>query len=274
SCRAYILEEYGQRYLPEQPQVYSSKEGAQEAHEAIRPSNVSVMPNHLSGMERDAERLYALIWQQFVACQMTPAEYTSTTVVVNAGDYELRTRGRVVRFDGFTKVLPQLAKKDEDVVLPDMKVGQVLPLIKLNPAQHFTKPPARYSEASLVKELEKRGIGRPSTYAAIISTIQDRGYVTVHNRRFYAEKMGDIVTERLDESFANLMDYSFTATMEEHLDDVAQGEREWKNLLDEFYGDFKKKLEAAGSSEEGKGMRANQPTPTDIPCVECGRPMM
>src|SRR5690606_32015233 len=158
SCRAYILEEYGQRYLPEQPQVYSSKEGAQEAHEAIRPSNVSVMPNHLSGMERDAERLYALIWQQFVACQMTPAEYTSTTVVVNAGDYELRTRGRVVRFDGFTKVLPQLAKKDEDVVLPDMKVGQVLPLIKLNPAQHFTKPPARYSEASLVKELEKRGI--------------------------------------------------------------------------------------------------------------------
>ena len=154
SCRAYILDQYGKRYLPDNPVAYSSKEGAQEAHEAIRPSSVSVLPNHLSGMERDAERLYSLIWQQFVACQMSPAEYTSTTVVVNAADYELRTRGRVIRFDGFTKVLPQLAKKDEDVVLPDMKVGQVLPLIKLNPAQHFTKPPARYSEASLVKELE------------------------------------------------------------------------------------------------------------------------
>ncbi|MGB3610591.1 MAG: type I DNA topoisomerase [Cellvibrio sp.] len=271
SCRAYILEEYGQRYLPEQPQVYSSKEGAQEAHEAIRPSNVSVMPNHLSGMERDAERLYALIWQQFVACQMTPAEYTSTTVVVNAGDYELRTRGRVVRFDGFTKVLPQLAKKDEDVVLPDMKVGQVLPLIKLNPAQHFTKPPARYSEASLVKELEKRGIGRPSTYASIISTIQDRGYVRLENRRFYAEKMGDIVTERLVESFHDLMDYGFTASMEESLDVVAQGGKDWRRLLDEFYAGFSDKLRQAQSKE--KGMRANDPTDTDVKCSQCGRHM-
>src|SRR5690606_16700991 len=133
ACREHILSQFGKDYLPQQPQTYSSKEGAQEAHEAIRPSSVDLLPNQLSGMERDAERLYTLIWQQFVACQMTPAEYTSTTVVVNAGDYELRTRGRVVRFDGFTKVLPQLAKKDEDVVLPDMKVGQVLPLIKLNP---------------------------------------------------------------------------------------------------------------------------------------------
>src|SRR5690606_23506973 len=139
SWRAYILREYGQRSLPEPPQVYPCKEGAHAAHEATRHTSGSVTPNHVRGMEGDAERLYALIWQQFVACQMTPAEYTSTTVVVNAGDYELRTRGRVVRFDGFTKVLPQLAKKDEDVVLPDMKVGQVLPLIKLNPAQHFTK---------------------------------------------------------------------------------------------------------------------------------------
>ena len=135
----------------------------------------------------------------------------------------------------------------------------------------FTKPPARYSEASLVKEMEKRGIGRPSTYAAIISTIQDRGYVALHNRRFYSEKMGDIVTERLSESFSNLMDYGFTAGMEENLDDVAQGERDWKNVLDEFYGDFKKKLEVAESPESG--MRANQPVMTDIPCLTCGRPM-
>ena len=271
SCRAYILDQYGQRYLPENPQVYSSKEGAQEAHEAIRPSSVSVMPNHLSGMERDAERLYSLIWQQFVACQMSAAEYTSTTVIVNAGDYELRTRGRVIRFDGFTKVLPQLAKKDEDVVLPDMKVGQVLPLVKLNPAQHFTKPPARYSEASLVKELEKRGIGRPSTYASIISTIQDRGYVRLENRRFYAEKMGDIVTERLVESFDDLMDYSFTANMEEALDVVAQGGKDWRNLLDEFYAGFTRKLRLAQSKE--KGMRANDPTDTDVECGMCGRHM-
>lgn len=271
ACRDYIVENYGKRYLPESPVTYSSKEGAQEAHEAIRPSNVSVLPNNLTAMERDAERLYNLIWQQFVACQMSPAEYTSTSVVVKAGEFELRTRGRVVRFDGFTKVLPQIAKKDEDVVLPDMKVGQVLPLIKVNPNQHFTKPTARYTEASLVKELEKRAIGRPSTYAAIISTIQERGYARIENRRFYAEKMGDIVTERLVESFDDLMDYSFTANMEESLDVVAQGGKNWRNLLDEFYAGFSKKLKSASSLV--KGMRANDPTETDIPCALCGRHM-
>ncbi len=271
ACRIYIVESYGKRYLPESPVLYSSKEGAQEAHEAIRPSDVSVLPNQLAAMERDAERLYTLIWQQFVACQMSPAEYTSTSVVVNAGDFELRTRGRVVRFDGFTKVLPQVVKKDEDVVLPDMKVGQVLPLIKINPNQHFTKPTARYSEASLVKELEKRAIGRPSTYAAIISTIQDRGYARIENRRFYAEKMGDIVTERLVESFDDLMDYSFTANMEESLDDVAQGGKKWRKVLDEFYAGFSKKLKLASGAV--KGMRANDPTETDIPCTLCGRHM-
>jgi DNA topoisomerase-1 len=271
ACREYILDSYGKKYLPDAPVLYSSKDGAQEAHEAIRPSSVSVQPNQLSAMERDAERLYTLIWQQFVACQMSPAEYTSTSVVVNAGDFELRTRGRVVRFDGFTKVLPQTAKKDEDVVLPDMKVGQVLPLVKLNPNQHFTKPTARYTEASLVKELEKRAIGRPSTYAAIISTIQDRGYVRVENRRFYAEKMGDIVTERLVESFDDLMDYSFTANMEGDLDAVAQGDKKWRNVLDDFYAGFTKKLKLASSAT--KGMRANDPTDTDIPCSLCGRHM-
>ncbi len=271
NCRDYIQDEYGKRYLPEAPAVYSSKEGAQEAHEAIRPSSVTVKPNQLSGMERDAERLYTLIWQQFVACQMSPAEFTSTSIVVKAADFELRTRGRVIRFDGFLKVLPPVAKKDEDVVLPDIKVGQTLPLIKLEPSQHFTKPPARFTEASLVKELEKRAIGRPSTYASIISTIQDRGYVRLENRRFYAEKMGDIVTERLVESFDDLMDYGFTASMEDSLDDVAQGEKNWQQLLDEFYAEFTRKLEQAQSSE--KGMRANAPTDTDIKCDQCGRPM-
>ncbi|MCU1716577.1 type I DNA topoisomerase [Pseudomonas sp. 5P_3.1_Bac2] len=269
--RGFIDSEFGDKYLPDKPNVYSSKEGAQEAHEAIRPSDVNLKPTQLSGMERDAERLYELIWRQFVACQMLPAQYLSTTVTVAAAQFELRAKGRILKFDGYTRVLPQLSKPGDDDVLPEMAQNEALKLIKLDPSQHFTKPPARYSEASLVKEMEKRGIGRPSTYAAIIGTIQDRGYVALHNRRFYSEKMGDIVTERLGESFANLMDYGFTAGMEERLDDVAHGGREWKNLLDEFYGDFKKKLELAESSDSG--MRANQPTLTNIPCRVCGRPM-
>jgi len=269
--RGFIESEFGKKYLPANPIAYSSKEGAQEAHEAIRPSDVNLKPTQLSGMERDAERLYELIWRQFVACQMPPAEYLSTTVTVTAAQFELRAKGRILKFDGYTRVMPQLSKPGDDDVLPEMTQGEALKLVKLDPSQHFTKPPARYSEASLVKEMEKRGIGRPSTYAAIIGTIQDRGYVALHNRRFYSEKMGDIVTERLSESFSNLMDYGFTAGMEEHLDDVAQGEREWKHVLDEFYGDFKKKLEVAEAGEGG--MRANQPTLTDIACRDCGRPM-
>lgn len=271
NCRDYILEEYGERYLPKSPNRYSSKEGAQEAHEAIRPSNVTVLPTHLKGMERDAERLYALIWQQFVACQMTPAEFTSTAIVVTAGDFELRARGRVIRFDGFMRVQPPAGKKDDDLVLPDLKVGDKLDLSKLDPKQHFTKPTARYTEASLVKELEKRGIGRPSTYASIISTIQDRGYVCVENRRFYAEKMGDIVTDRLTENFADLLDYNFTANMEESLDDVADGQLNWQELLDRFYHDFIEKLTKAQSAETG--MRGNTPTETNIECTTCDRPM-
>ncbi|MCX2779799.1 type I DNA topoisomerase [Microbulbifer thermotolerans] len=271
SVREFIGEQYGDRYLPERPNVYSSKEGAQEAHEAIRPSDVRVQPNMLPGMERDAERLYNLIWQQFVACQMTPAQFTSTSIVVSAGDFELRARGRVIRFDGFMKVAPPAGKKDEDLVLPDVKVGEKLALKKLDPKQHFTKPPARYSEAALVKELEKRGIGRPSTYASIISTIQERGYVRLENRRFYAEKMGDIVTDRLNESFQNLMDYGFTANLEESLDAVAEGEKGWKELLDDFYQDFSARLEKAQAAEGG--MRRNTPTDTDIECSKCGRHM-
>ena len=270
--RGFIESEYGKKYLPAKPIVYSSKEGAQEAHEAIRPSDVNLKPTQLTGMERDAERLYELIWRQFVACQMPPAEYLSTSVSVAAGTFELRAKGRILKFDGYTRAQPQQSKPGEDDVLPDMQQGEALKLLKLDPTQHFTKPPARFSEASLVKELEKRGIGRPSTYAAIISTIQERGYVTTQNRRFYAEKMGDIVTERLCESFSDLMDYGFTAGMEEHLDDVAQGQRDWKNVLDDFYSGFKKKLEVAELPDTG--MRANQPTPTDIACRECGRPMM
>ncbi|MAY70870.1 type I DNA topoisomerase [Halomonas litopenaei] len=270
SVRDYIGQEFGDRYLPEAPNRYSSKEGAQEAHEAIRPSEVSRRSTDLAGMERDAERLYELIWRQFVACQMTPAEYLSSTLSVVVDGYELKAKGRVLKFDGYTRVMTPMGRKEEDQALPDLGEGTPMHLDALDPKQHFTKPPARYTEASLVKELEKRGIGRPSTYAAIISTIQDRGYVKLENRRFYAEKLGDIVTERLKESFPDLMDYSFTARMEDSLDEIAEGERNWRELLDVFYQEFRGELAKAESDE---GMRPNQPVPTDIDCPTCGRKM-
>ncbi len=190
-CRDYVAQNYGDNYLPENPNVYSTKGNAQEAHEAIRPSDVKVLSGHVEGVDADAKKLYELIWRQFVACQMVPAQYDLTTVRVAAGEFELKAKGRVLRFDGWTRVQPAVRKKnEEEQALPALKVGDELTLVELDPQQHFTKPPARYGEASLVKELEKRGIGRPSTYAAIISTIQDRGYVRVENRRFFAEKMG------------------------------------------------------------------------------------
>ncbi|MFV5644735.1 type I DNA topoisomerase, partial [Acinetobacter baumannii] len=191
--RAHIESQYGEKYLPAKPNRYGNKAGAQEAHEAIRPSNVALTGDQLAGVERDAQRLYDLIWRQFVACQMTPAEYLSSTLTVEAGNVELKAKGRTLVFDGFTKVRGA-NKSDDDIILPAIKVGEILKLEKLDPSQHFTKPPARFTEASLVKELEKRGIGRPSTYAAIISTIQERGYVKLENRRLFAEKMGEIVT--------------------------------------------------------------------------------
>jgi DNA topoisomerase-1 len=271
ACRDYLSANFAAAYLPEQANVYSAKEGAQEAHEAIRPSDVNVKQSALQGMERDAERLYELIWRQFVACQMMPARYLSSTVTVRSGDFEMTARGRIIQFDGFTRVQPVAGKRAEDVVLPDLKEGDSLTLIKLEPSQHFTKPLPRYGEASLVRELEKRGIGRPSTYASIISTIQERGYVRLENKRFYAEKMGDIVTERLQESFPNLLDYGFTAEMEEHLDEIAEGNLAWKQLLDQFYADFSARLQQA--EQEEKGMRRNEPTMTDIPCEQCSRPM-
>ncbi|MEZ5491868.1 MAG: type I DNA topoisomerase [Gammaproteobacteria bacterium] len=266
--RDYILKAFGDRYLPAQPLRYSSKEGAQEAHEAIRPTDANVRAEQLNNMEHDAVRLYNLIWQFFLACQMPRAEYLSSTLTIGAGDFELRAKGRIMKFDGYLRVMPG---KEDDVVLPALEVDDQLQLNKLDPIQNFTRPPPRFTEASLVKELEKRDIGRPSTYAAIISTIQDRGYVKLENKRFHALKMGDIVSERLLESFSELMSYDFTARMEDALDDVANGKRSWKDLLDEFYKGFLKQLEKAES--ENDGMRTNNPTDTDIPCPKCGRNM-
>ena len=274
ACRGFIDDNFGSAYLPASPNRYGSKEGAQEAHEAIRPSNVNTQAASLKDMERDAQRLYELIWRQFVACQMTPAKYDATTVKVAAGDFELVAKGRVLKFDGWTKVQPQKSKKgDEDKLLPDVKPGDTLNLQQLDPKQHFTKPVARFNEASLVKELEKRGIGRPSTYASIISTIQDRGYVRLENKRFYAEKMGEIVNDRLMENFDDLIGYDFTANMEQQLDEIAEGHKDWKKVLDLFYSDFYQKLLRAERDPEEGGMRPNQAVPVAIDCGKCSRPM-
>ena len=268
--RGHIESEFGAKYLPAKPNKYGNKAGAQEAHEAISPSNVALKGDSLVGVDRDAQRLYDLIWRQFVACQMTSAEYLSSTILVDANGVELKAKGRTLVFDGFTRVRGA-NKADDDILLPAVKVGEMLKLQQLDPSQHFTKPPARFTEASLVKELEKKGIGRPSTYAAIISTIQDRGYVKLDNRRLFAEKMGEIVTDRLDENFSNLMNYAFTADLEGQLDKVAMGEHNWKELLDNFYGDFKQRLSSAQSEN---GMRRNLPVEVEtVHCPECERPM-
>jgi DNA topoisomerase-1 len=273
ACRSFILDQYGKQYLPKNPVFYASREGAQEAHEAIRPTDVYKQSSEIS-VERDQQQIYDLIRNYFLACQMTYAEYLSSLLTVTSGRFELRAKGRILQFDGHTRVLPPAGKQD-NLELPNLKVGQVLSLLKLDSYQNFTRPPARYTEASLVKELEKRGIGRPSTYASIISTIQDRGYATIKNRRFFAEKMGEIVTDRLTENFSNLMDYGFTAGMEETLDEIADGGKDWKTVLTLFYSDLKKKLDTAAGDGEGKyaigGMRANLPTDTDIECQICGR---
>ncbi|MBS9422963.1 type I DNA topoisomerase [Photorhabdus caribbeanensis] len=271
--RGYISDNFGDKYLPKAANTYSSKENSQEAHEAIRPSSVDIMAEQLKDMDADAQKLYQLIWRQFVACQMTPAKYDSTTLTVQAGDFELRAKGRTLRFDGWTKVMPVLRKGDEDHTLPVVEIGTELDLQQLIPSQHFTKPPARYSEASLVKELEKRSIGRPSTYASIISTIQERGYVRVESRRFYSEKMGEIVTDRLEENFNELMSYDFTARMEDQLDQVASNKAEWKGVLDEFFTDFSEQLDVANKEPEEGGMRPNPMVITSIECPTCQRSM-
>jgi DNA topoisomerase I len=272
--RDYINENYGEKYLPESPNVYRSKKNSQEAHEAIRPSDVNIQATALSDVDVDAVKLYQLIWRQFVACQMTSAEYNAITITVKAGDFTLKAKGRTLRFDGWTKVQSQLNKNNEDKLLPAVSVKDVLALLNLNPDQHFTKPPARYNEASLVKELEKREIGRPSTYATIISTIQDRGYVRLDNRRFYAEKIGEIVTDRLSENFNDLMSYDFTARMEHALDEIANKKQEWREVLDQFFEDFSQHLAIAEQDPDKGGMQLNPLVLTpEIKCPNCGREM-
>ena len=267
SAREIIAANYGDKYLPEKPNYYQSKESAQEAHEAIRPSHPE-MKTVPSTVDRDGQRLYQLIYDRYLACQMSNQTYESRAIVVQAGDYLLRATGRTEIFDGFRRVL---GNKSEDVMLPDVKEGDILKLEDLVPSQHFTQPPARFSEATLVKELEKDGIGRPSTYAAIIATIQERGYVKIERNRFFATKMGEIVTDRLRYSFANLMDLHFTASMEESLDEIAAGKRDWIANLDEFYKDFSEHLSKASLPADQGGMPNNKVIEIDMMCPQCGK---
>lgn len=273
NARSYVQSQYGEQYTPQSANKYQTKaRAAQEAHEAIRPTNVRLIPRELPSKDNDQRKLYELIWRRFVACQMKPAEYLSVTARVQADAFELVIRGRVVVFDGFTRVYPSTSKSDESQELPEFQVGEKLMRHSLEKKQRFTKPPARYSEASLVRELEKRGIGRPSTYVPIITTIQERGYVSLREKRFYAERIGEIVTDRLMENFRNLMEYEFTADMEKELDRISLGEKQWRDVLNGYYDDFAQRFVRAADFETG--MRKNVPIESDIACPECQRKLM
>ena len=222
-------------------------------------------------LSEEESRLYSLIWERFIASQLPDAEYLSTSAKVYVGEKIFVARGRELVFDGFTRVL-KTSSKEEDI-LPSLQEGQLISMDRVELEQKFTKPPARYSEAALVRELEKKGIGRPSTYANIISTIQDRGYVQIENKRFFVKKIGHIVAERLIESFHDIMDYDFTANLENSLDEVANGEADWRHVLDNFYKSFQNDLISA--SDEDSGMRpGNIPTTTDIICPLCEKTNM
>jgi DNA topoisomerase I len=284
SVRKWIGEKLGKQYLPDSPNTFKSKKDAQDAHEAIRPSNPELHPDDVRKSLSDEQyKLYKLIWQRFVASQMMPAVYDQTTVdIVAKADrsYEFRVTGSVLKFDGFLKVYEESKeKKDEDDEalankLPALNSGDKLTLKDLKPEQHFTEPPPRYNEASLVKELEERGIGRPSTYASIINTIQDREYVQKmggRNGRFVPTEIGTVVNGLLVTNFPYIFDTKYTARLEEELDDIEDGKEKWTDLLGGFYGYFEKELKVAGKKmEDIKRMEK----PTDQVCDLCGSPLV
>ena len=266
-ARIYIETNLGDKYLTNAPRIYSSNENAQEAHEAIRPTNASIKSESLISSSDDEKRLYELIWQQFIGSQLPDAEFLATNAKINIDKYIFSATGREVTFDGFTKVVKVKSDDKASKILPPLAVNQKLILQNIDNKQKYTKPPARFSEAALVKELERKGIGRPSTYANIISTIQDRGYVDIQNRRFFVKKIGMIVTDRLVSSFDDIMDYSFTANFEDQLDRIANGELNWKEVLNSYYSAFQDDLSLA--MDEENGMAPNLPTMTNINCPEC-----
>ena len=268
-ARSFISENIGEKYLTNAPRIYSSTENAQEAHEAVRPTNAYLKPQDLMQLSDEESKLYKLIWQRFIASQLPDAEYLSTSAKILVNKKIFAAKGRELVFDGFTKV--QKSSSKEEDILPSLQKADFINKKSIDLEQKFTKPPSRFSEAALVRELEKKGIGRPSTYANIISTIQDRGYVEIQNKRFFVKKIGHIVAERLIESFDDIMDYDFTANLENNLDKVANGDLDWRNVLDEFYSSFKDDLISA--SDDTNGMRGNAPVPTNIICP-CGKTTM
>ncbi len=271
----FIAGHFGNDYLPEKGgkaprKSAKNKASVQDAHEAIRPVDVSITPEQIkSFLPPEQYTLYKLIWARFVASQMAAARYHDTTVTITCGPAEWRTKGNRMLFAGWTAAYPRSAE-ESDADLPPLQEGQEVKLEKLSKEQKFTQPPARYSEASLVRELEEQGIGRPSTYASIISTLQDREYVSLAEKHFIPTDLGSIVCEKLRKHFATLMDVGFTAQMESDLDKVAEGERDWKDLMRTFYNDFEPTLLAASKEMEAVkgGLDAG------IACPECGKPLV
>ncbi len=273
-ARGFIEKTYGPRYLPESPNFYkSSNKGAQEAHEAIRPTDVTLTPSIVrSSLDERQYKLYKLIWERFVSCQMTPAEWDSTAVLLSATvenkELVFKTTGRTLVFDGFYKAVGVPSVSDE-LTLPPLKEQQQLAALQIDPTQHFTSPPPRYSEASLVKKLEAEGIGRPSTYASIINVIQNRKYVDKQNNRFYATDMGMVVTDKLVEAFPRILDIGYTRNMESKLDSIEEKHQDWVAMLHEFYNPFKLELDKAHDSMQ-HAKAAMEPAPHK--CPTCGSP--
>ncbi|HDZ90573.1 MAG: type I DNA topoisomerase [Deltaproteobacteria bacterium] len=272
-ARSFIEGAFGRDYLPEKPNRFKSRKGAQEAHEAIRATSADLTPEKVSPyLSRDQAALYTLIWKRFIACQMSPAILDKTQVEIAAGKAGFRANGSVVLFKGFTTLYePGLnnggKEKDNDAILPPVREGELLDLIKLDPAQHFTQPPPRFTEASLIKALEENGIGRPSTYAAILTNISGREYVSLEKRRFRPTELGFLVTDLLVAGFPDIMNTAFTAQMENNLDRIEQGEAKWTDILREFYRTFKRDLERAATEMKGE-------VPANISCPRCHRPMV
>lgn len=270
SVRGYINEQFGKTYLPQKPNVYSSRKSAQEAHEAIRPTDATLTPERLKGdLSAEQFKLYQLVWKRFVACQMTPAQWlvteASITKATPRGEAVFKATGRQLVFDGFMRVSGVSTRFDEQI-LPELHNAQPLAPLDLTPTQHFTAPPPRFTEASLVKSLEAEGIGRPSTYASIIQTIQDRNYVDQPDRRFHATDLGIKVTEKLMEGFPDIMELAFTRHMEEELDKIEEAHLDWVSVLNEFYGPFSKDLATA---EERMTHAKAEMEPSPYKCKKC-----
>ncbi|HAR45846.1 MAG: DNA topoisomerase I [Nitrospirae bacterium GWC2_57_13] len=278
-ARALIAEKYGKEYVPAEPPVYKSAKSAQEAHEAVRPTSAMREPDQMKQyLQNDQFKLYRLIWNRFMASQMTPAVIDQTSVDVAAKGYTFRATGSVVKFPGFMAIYMEEKSEDQvaddengEAVLPPLTEGESLTLRRLDPKQHFTQPPPRFSEALLVKTLEEKGIGRPSTYAAIISTIQDRDYVNKLENKFRPTELGVLINDLLVNHFPVVMDVAFTARMEEELDKIEEGQIPWVAAVKEFYAPFSESLEKAQA--EMKDFKAEQ-TPTNINCEKCGKPMI